>query len=176
MFDASIPTVELTELYEAVQKPRHAQMLCKKYDEHLDTLRQTLGFSSEEKAQAMLSELYTQSVQQEQIEKESELAQVIERTKDAIEKRTRCEEKLNALTSDGEVAHLVERRTTLELQMTEASLDYLELTLGHRLAEQAINCYHDKHRSAMMDATETAFAQLTDGKYTTLQTQSTGKE
>ena len=176
MFDASIPTGDLTELYETVQKTKHAQILRKQYNEDLDTLRQTLGVSSEEKARAMLSELDIKSVQEKQIEKESELALVNERSKDATEKRTRAEEKLNALTGDGEVAHLVERRTTLELQMTEASLDYLELTLGHRLAEQSINRYRDKHRSAMMRATESAFAQLTDGKYSALQTQNNGKE
>ena len=176
MFDASIPTGDLTELFESVQKTQHAQMLRKQYDNELDTLRQTLGVSSEEKARAMLSELDIKSAQEKQIEKESELALVNERSKDATEKRTRAEEKLNALTGDAEVAHLVERRFTLELQMTEASLDYLELTLGHRLAEQAINRYRDKHRSAMMEATESAFAQLTDGKYSTLQTQNNGKE
>jgi uncharacterized protein YhaN len=60
--------------------------------------------------------------------------------------------------------------------MSEAALDFLKLNLGHKLAEQAINRYRDKHRSGMMEATETAFAQLTDGKYSTLQTQSNGKE
>ncbi|MDC0434693.1 AAA family ATPase [bacterium] len=176
MFDASIPTGDLTELYETVQKTQHAQMLRKQYEKDRDTLRQTLGVASEEKARAMLAELDIKSVQEKQIEKESELALVNERSKAATEKRTRAEEKLNALTGDGEVAHLVERRTTLELQMTEASLEYLELTLGHRLAEQAINRYRDKHRSAMMQATESAFAQLTDGKYNTLQTQNNGRE
>ena len=175
MFDASIPTGELTELHEAVQKTQHAKILRKQYDDDLNTLRQTLGVPSEDKARAMLAELDIQTVQEKQVEKETELALVNERSKDATEKRTRCEEKLNALTGDGEVAHLVERRTTLELQMTEASLGYLQLTLGHRLAEQAIKRYRDKHRSAMMEATETAFAQLTDGKYKTLQTQSNGK-
>lgn len=176
MFHSSVPTGDLTELFDAVQKTQHAQMLRKKYEEDLSTLRQTLGVSSEEKARAMLAELDIPLVQEQQVAKESELALASERSKDATEKRTRCEEQLSALSGDGEVAHLVERRTTLELQMTEASLEYIQLSLGHRLAEQAINRYRDKHRSGMMEATETAFAQLTDGKYRTLQTQSNGKE
>ncbi|ASJ70178.1 AAA family ATPase [Granulosicoccus antarcticus] len=176
MFDPGIPTSDLNELAEAVQKTQEAQLLRKKFDEDLDTLRQTLGVSSEEKARAMLAELDIPLVQEQHVAKESELALASERSKDATEKRTRCEEQLSALTGDGEVAHLVERRTTLELQMTEASLDYLQLSLGHRLAEQAINRYRDKHRSGMMQATETAFAELTDGKYSTLQTQNNGKE
>ncbi len=176
MFHSSVPTGDLTELFDAVQKTQHAQMLRKKYEEDLSTLRQTLGVPSEEKARAMLAELDIPLVQEQQVAKESELALASERSKDATEKRTRCEEQLSALTGDGEVAHLVERRTTLELQMTEASLEYIQLSLGHRLAEQAINRYRDKHRSGMMEATETAFAQLTDGKYSTLQTQSNSKE
>jgi uncharacterized protein YhaN len=176
MFHTSVPTGDLTELLDAVQKTQQAQMLRKKFDEDLSSLRQTLGVSSEEKARAMLAELDIQSVQEKHVEKESELELASQRSKDAIEKRTRCEEQLTALTGDGEVAQLVEQRTTLQLQMSEAALDFLKLSLGHKLAEQAINRYRDKHRSGMMEATENAFAQLTDGKYSTLQTQSNGKE
>ena len=176
MFDASIPTGDLPQLQEAVQATQHAKMLRKQHDDNLDTLRQTLGVTSEENARTLLADLDIQTVQQQQVEKDSELTMATDRSKDATEKRTRCEEQLNALTGDAEVAHLVERRTTLELQISEASLDYLQLELGRRLAEQAINRYRDKHRSAMMEATENAFAELTDGKYETLQTQSNGKQ
>ena len=176
MFDASVSTDDLTDLQDAVQRTQQAQTMRKQYSDDLSALRQTLGVASEEEARRKLAERDLQTVQQQQLEKESELALVQERCKDATEKRTRCEEQLNALTGDAEVAHLVERRTTLELEITDASLEYLQLSLGHRLAQQAITRYRDKHRSAMMEATETAFAQLTDGKYTTLQTQSNGKE
>jgi len=176
MFHDSIPTDDLAELFEAVQKAQEARMRRKECEEVLNSLRQTLGVSTEEQARAMLAELDSQTVQAERVKKESELALVNERSKEATEKRTRCEEQLSALTGDGEVAHLVELRTTLELQMSEVALEYLRLSLGHRLAEQAINRYRDKHRSGMMEATERAFAQLTDGKYSTLQTQSNGKE
>lgn len=176
MFHANIPTSDLTELLEAVQKTQHAHMLRQQYEDDIGTLRQALGVATEENARSMLAELDIPSVQERQIEKESELALVNERAKDATEKRTRCEEQLSALTGDGEVAQLVEQRTTLELQMSEAALEYIKLSLGHQLAEQAINRYRDKHRSGMMEATEIAFAELTDGKYRTLQTLSHGKE
>lgn len=176
MFHDSVPTADLTQLHEAVQATQHAGILRNKYEEDLSTLRQTLGVSTEERARTMLAELDIPSVQEEQVKKEADLALVNERSREATEKRTRCEEQLAALTGDGEVAQLVEQRTTLELQMSEAGLDYLKLSLGHRLAEQAINRYRDKHRSGMMEATERAFAQLTDGKYSTLQTQNNGKE
>ncbi|MFK8080185.1 MAG: AAA family ATPase [Granulosicoccus sp.] len=176
MFHESVPTADLTELFQAVQTASYAQTLRKKYEEDLDSLRQTLGVATEENAREMLAQLDISSVQEQQVQKENELARVNERSKEATEKRTRCEEQLSALTGDGEVAQLVTLRTTLELQMSEAALDYVKLSLGHRLAEQAINRFRDKHRSTMMEATEQAFAELTDGKYMSLQTQNNGKD
>ena len=58
---------------------------------------------------------------------------------------------------------LTERKATLELQLEEAALQHLELSLGHGLAEEAIRRYRDTHRSGMMAATERAFAALTRG-------------
>lgn len=176
LFHSNISTGDLTEILEAVTKTQHAQMLRQKYQEDLSTLRQTLGVASEENARTMLADLDIPSVQAQQVEKQSQLKLVNDRCREATEKRTRCEEQLSSLTGDGEVAQLVERRTTLELQMSEASQEFLKLTLGHRLAERAINRYRDKHRSGMMEATERAFAELTDGKYSSLQSQSSGKE
>lgn len=176
LFHSNVPTGDLTEIFEAVQTTQHAKILREKYEEDLSTLSQTLGVASEENAQTMLADKDIPSVQAQQVEKESQLALVNDRSKDATEKRTRCEEQLSSLTGDGEVAQLVERRTTLELQMSEVSQEFLKLTLGHRLAERAINRYRDKHRSGMMDATERAFSELTDGKYSSLQSQSSGKE
>ncbi len=176
LFHSNVPSGDLTEIFEAVQKTQHAKMLREKHEEDLSTLRQTLGVASEENARTMLADLDIPSVQAKQVEMESQLALVNDLSKDATEKRTRCEEQLSSLTGDGEVAQLVERRATLELQMSEASQEFLKLTLGHHLADQAIKRYRDKHRSGMMEATETAFAELTDGKYSSLQSQSSGKD
>ncbi len=92
----------------------------------------------------------------------------------AIEARTSATQALRAIGGDAAVALLVERRTTLELEMQDVALRHLELSLGHRLAEAAIRRYRDAHRSAMMQATETAFSQLTNGAYSKLQTQIDG--
>lgn len=94
--------------------------------------------------------------------------------KGAIEARTSATQALRAIGGDADVALLVERKTTLELEMQEVALRHLELSLGHRLAEAAIRRYRDAHRSAMMQATETAFSQLTNGAYSKLQTQIDG--
>lgn len=92
----------------------------------------------------------------------------------ATEARAAAEQALSQVTGDAGIARLSERRATLELQMEEAALDHLELSLGHRLAEEAIRRYRDAHRSAMMTATERSFAALTRGAYTRLTSQPDG--
>ena len=94
--------------------------------------------------------------------------------KSAIEARSRAEGDLRAIGGDDDIARLVERKATLELELQDAAVRHLELSLGHRLAEAAIRRYRDAHRNAMMQATETAFAELTNGAYCTLQTRTDG--
>ncbi|GAA4224182.1 uncharacterized protein YhaN [Sagittula marina] len=92
----------------------------------------------------------------------------------AIGDRAAAARDLQSITGDAEIAGLVERRTTLELQLEEAALDYLQRDFGLRLAEEAIRRYRDSHRSGMMEATERAFAELTNGAYTRLVPQVNG--
>lgn len=89
----------------------------------------------------------------------------------AIEDRTNAERALSQVKADGEIAALVEHKATLELQLEEAALQHLELSLGHHLASDAIRRYRDSHRSGMMTATEQCFASLTGGAYPSLTTQ-----
>lgn len=97
-----------------------------------------------------------------------------DRYRDAIATRSAAERDLRAVTGDADIAALTERKATIELEMQEAALAYLELHLGHDLAEEAIRRYRDTHRSGMMKATETAFSELTNGAYTRLMTQPDG--
>lgn len=94
----------------------------------------------------------------------------------ATEARTTASQALAQVTAGGDVAALTERRATLELELQEAALAHLELSLGHRLAEAAIRRYRDTHRSGMMEATERCFAALTQGAYTRLTTQPDGTD
>lgn len=176
LFDARVPVADLNQLFKAVEETEQAQRLRGSFAEKVAALTQALGVASEEKARALLVDIDAASVEAELIEKTSALDSINETIKEATEQRTRCEEQLRALTGDGEVAQLVERRTTLELQMSEAALEYLKLKLGMRLAGKAISRYRDQHRSEMLQVTETVFAELTSGKYASLQTQSNGKE
>ena len=88
--------------------------------------------------------------------------------------RANAERDLRGITGDATTAELVERRNTLQLQIEETILDFLERDFGLRLADEAIRRYRDEHRSGMMAATERAFAELTNGAYEKLFTQPDG--
>ncbi|GLC63111.1 hypothetical protein PLESTB_001981800 [Pleodorina starrii] len=101
----------------------------------------------------------------------SDLEHAEDRLTQAIQDRATAEHALSQVKGDGEIAALVERRATLELQLEETALQYLEMSLGHHLASDAIRRYRDSHRSGMMTATEQCFASLTHGAYPFLTTQ-----
>jgi uncharacterized protein YhaN len=92
----------------------------------------------------------------------------------ATEARVTAARALAEVTGGADIAVLAQRKATLELEIEAAARDYLEVSLGHRLAEEAIRRYRDAHRSGMMEATEAAFAALTGGAYTRLATQPEG--
>ncbi|QFT31926.1 Chromosome partition protein Smc [Labrenzia sp. THAF82] len=103
-----------------------------------------------------------------------DLGSVDKRLESSIEQRTSAQKDLSAVTGEADIASLVERKTTLEFEIEEAALSYLETTFGLHLAEEAIRRYRDRHRSGMMDATEKAFAELTNGAYNRLETRPEG--
>lgn len=138
------------------------------------TLRSLLDLESLEEARAVLAEATQTGLQAELDEISADLDGVEGLYRSAIEARTSAAQALRAIGGDADVALLVEKKTTLELEMQEVALRHLELSLGHRLAEAAIRRYRDAHRSAMVQATETAFSQLTNGAYSKLQTQVDG--
>jgi uncharacterized protein YhaN len=129
---------------------------------------------SQEEARAVLAGASQSSLGAELDEISSDLESAEDLYKGAIEERTTAQRELRAISGDDDIARLVERKTTLELELQEAALRHLELSLGHRLAETAIRRYRDEHRNAMMQATEAAFAELTNGAYSHLQTQVDG--
>ena len=105
---------------------------------------------------------------------EADLNLAEERLSSATVDRANAERDLGAVTGSAEIAELVERRATLQMQVEEAILDYLQWDFGLRIAEDAIRRYRDRHRSEMMATTEQAFAELTNGAYQKLLTQPDG--
>lgn len=94
----------------------------------------------------------------------------------STETRVVAEQGLTQVTGDAGIATLTERKITLELQLEEAALEHLELSLGHRLASDAIRRYRDSHRSGMLTSTERCFATLTQGAYPQLTTLADGAD
>jgi uncharacterized protein YhaN len=138
------------------------------------SLKSILELDGLDEARAALAGSTQIGLQAELNEVNADMEGVEHRYKGAIEARTNADQQLRAIGGDADVALLVERKTTLELELQEIALRHLELSLGHRLAETAIRRYRDQHRSVMMQATETAFAELTNGAYSKLQTQIDG--
>ncbi|MEL6205020.1 MAG: hypothetical protein AAFR47_06885, partial [Pseudomonadota bacterium] len=106
---------------------------------------------------------------------EADLARAEARLSQAIEARVTATRDLAEITGDAEVAELVERRANLQLELEDTALDYLERAFGLRLADEAIRRYRDAHRGAMLEATERAFSDLTNGAYPRLATQTDGQ-
>ena len=95
----------------------------------------------------------------------AELENATQQSDLAIEARTLAEKALSDIYGGAEIATLQERKATIELQLEDAAMQYLTLSLGHTLADTAIHRYRDKHRSSMMAATERCFTTLTQSRY-----------
>ncbi|WP_417607269.1 AAA family ATPase [Primorskyibacter flagellatus] len=140
----------------------------------LSRLCLTLNVADLTAARSMLDGVTDTSLAVQLMQLNSDGKAIEDRYRDAIATRSAAERDLRAVTGDADIAVLTERKATLELEMQETALAYLELHLGHDLAEEAIRRYRDTHRSGMMKATETAFSELTNGAYTRLMTQPDG--
>lgn len=174
LFPNSVITSNLTELRIAVddalstidrrarKKVLESELLGKLEADTLDDARTTLEALTATELQTELR----------QVQDKFELSG--EHYKSTIEQRVARKKELDAVTGDAEMALLDQRKTTLALEMTEVAMQFLKLRTGHRLAEEAIRRYRDVHRSGMMQASENAFAELTNGAYLKLQTQADG--
>lgn len=138
------------------------------------TLLATLDLDSLEDAKSLLAGSKSTELELRLGEVNTLLESIDDQYKLAIKERMTCELEMRSITADAEVAHLVEHRTTAEIQMGDVALQYLKLRIGHRLAEEAIRRYRDNHRSGMLKATEKAFAKLTNNAYRKLATQVDG--
>lgn len=105
---------------------------------------------------------------------EHDLEQAEARHLAATEERVNSRRDLAVVTGDADIAMLAQRRDAILAEIEAAALDFLELDLGLSLAEEAILRYRDTHRSTMMEATEQAFRDLTNGGYSALRTQTDG--
>lgn len=161
-------------LRRAVQEAERAGDLRQRIDTLARRIVQTLSCDSLDEARERLASRDLPTLEAERAETAADLDRVEEAVREAIAARTEAEAALKAVTGGAEVAELEARATVEAMQVTDAALDHLRLSLGHRLAEEALRRYRDSHRSGMMQATETAFAALTNGAYRQLRTEMEG--
>lgn len=174
LFPEEVPTATLADLHEAMATARKAEDLRQRRESLTRQLLDALSAADLDAARLALSGASMPELTARAAILQSDMEDIERRLTAAIETRTSAERDLAAVTGDDGIARLVEKKTTLELEIEETALQYLELTLGLRLADQAIRRYRDAHRSQMMATTETAFTTLTNGAYTQLRSQPDG--
>lgn len=134
------------------------------------TVLSELGVGEMTAARALLDGTTMAGLEAEAETLKADLDTAERRLTEATEARVAAAQALAQVTGDAQIATLTEQKATLELELEEVAIQHLELSLGHRLAEQAIRRYRDAHRSGMMAATERCFCMLTRGAYTRLTT------
>lgn len=135
-----------------------------------------LGSADMDAARDMLQGVTLAALEAEAETVKTDLIRAESRLTEATETRVTADQALARVTGEADIARLTERKATLELELEETALEHLELSLGHRLADEAIRRYRDTHRSGMMAATERCFAALTNGAYVRLTTQPDGAD
>ena len=175
LFPKSVKTDTLDDLRSAAQKSREIIDTRNKISELENRILNGLSVQDLDAARALLHGLVTHELEAQANAIASDLELAETRLSNAAAARGAAERDLSTIAGDAEVAKLVERRTTLELEIERTALDYLETVFGLRLADEAIRRYRDEHRSGMMKATERAFAELTNGAYQRLRPHPDGK-
>jgi len=174
LFPQHVPAQSVDDLRHAVTKAQEA-IAARKGKAELETqITGQLHLPDITSARHALENTSPTMLDAQAMQVQGDLDEIETRYRQAIATRAEAAQDLQAVTGDNLIAELTERKTTLELAMQDTALRYVELHAGHMLAQEAIRRYRDAHRSSMMDATQQAFAELTNGAYTALQTQPDG--
>ncbi len=173
-FPADIPTASIDDLRRAVAGAHDAVVAHKDRTEVAAQITLQLGTSDLTQARDALTGQTATSLAATAMQVQGDLDAIETQYRDAITAHAEAARDLNAVTGDDSVATMVTRKTAIELAIQDVALRYVKLRAGHMLAQEAIRRYRDKHRSGMMEATQIAFGELTNGAYTALQTQTQG--
>ncbi|NPD18842.1 YhaN family protein [Alterinioella nitratireducens] len=174
VFPETVATSTIDALRTAVGKGLDVIVKRERVAELERQILDDLSLRRVEEARQLLADETATTLEAKALSLETDLNLAEERMSTATVARANAERDLGNVTGGAEIAELVERRATLQIQIEEAVLNYLEWDFGLRLAEDAIRRYRDRHRSDMMAATERAFAELTNGAYQKLLTQPDG--
>lgn len=174
VFPETVDTGTIDALRVAVGKALDAIAKRERVAELEQQILDDLSLRKVEEARQLLADETATTLEAKAKSLDTDLNLAEERMSTATVARANAERDLGTVTGGAEIAELVERRATLQIQIEEAVLDYLEWDFGLRLAEDAIRRYRDRHRSDMMASTERAFSELTNGAYQKLLTQPDG--
>lgn len=174
IFPEGTPVATLDELRVATVKAEQVIVDRIKMAKLERAICSELGVGALVAARTMLDGATLTALEAEAETIKSDLAETEKALTKATEERVTAKQALAQVTGSTEIALLTERKATLELELEEAALKYLELSLGYNLADEALRRYRDNHRSGMMTATERCFATLTQGAYARLATQPEG--
>ena len=175
LFPEDVPTSTLRELRSAVNEAQSAIEKREHSSKLVAAICTELDVPDIGKARAKLEGATLSDLTANMMTADEDLESLEQRLEIAIEMRAAAHKDLSAVTGDADVAAFTEQKATLEAEIEETALKFLETDFGLRLAEEAIRRYRDSHRSSMMDATEKAFSELTNGKYTRLTTRPEGQ-
>ncbi|SNT75873.1 AAA family ATPase [Paracoccus seriniphilus] len=174
LFPPDLPTATLPQLRQTALQAQKVIEDRQRRRDLVDEACAVLGASSLEEARKELEGCDPNALAAALADLDADLQRIDTALDEAIATRSAKERDLAAVTGDSDIAELTETRATLEAQIEETVMRYLTLDLGHRLADEAIRRYRDSHRSTMMEATERAFRDLTNGAYGRLTTQPSG--
>lgn len=175
LFPADVPTATLPELRAAGNEAQSVIEKRGNCSKLVSTICAELNVPDIEAARLKLDGATLTEITAKLMTADEDLEAIEQRLETAIETRTAAQKDLSTVTGDADVAALTEQKATIEAEIEETVLKYLETDFGLRLAEEAIRRYRDSHRSSMMDATEKAFSELTNGAYTRLITRPEGQ-
>ena len=167
-FPASRSLTEIDELRTVVRRAQQVIEERATFAKLQSTVMTELGVNDMKAAREEMAALSLADLEAAFENSKSDLERAEEELTQAIENRVTAGQGLAQVTGDADIATLVEQKATLELQLEDAALEHLELSLGHYLASESIRRYRDSHRSGMMTATERCFASLTQGAYPSL--------
>ncbi|MBE1236809.1 AAA family ATPase [Phaeovibrio sulfidiphilus] len=170
LFPPAIPAATLEDVRAAVSATHRAIGMRQQKAELEREVCLGLGCTDLADARASLADARMSDLETRLLDSAAALDDADRRHTAAVEARVAAETALKAVTGEADVALLVERCKTLELELGDIAFDYLEWQIGLRLAHEAIRRYRDRHRSGMLEATERAFVELTNGAYSRLET------
>lgn len=171
----TIPARNLEELRSKMDKGLERDRLHKRSSELENDLIRRLNQNSIE---ASLSILNDRVGTPESLDKGKTLFEAFERDLADIDQQVSelyaswqsLERQLMTIGSDSAVAELVEQRHALLLEIEFEAHNFMRLSTGIMLANEALRTYRETHRSTMMEAASDAFSCITRGAFKGLST------